>query len=415
LLHHEACAGPRRRLIKRLYYGWFVVAALAVTETISYGVLYYAFAAFIGPMHADTGWSQTQITAALSVALAVSGLAAVPIGHWLDRHGARGLMTMGSVLATAGVFAWSRAHSLPGLYLVWAVLGVAMAAVLYEPAFTVLTVWFERRRVRAITVLTLIAGLSSVIFVPLAEHLVASQGWRMAAVTLAVILGVGTVLPHALVLRKHPANLGLVPDGAPPPATHVARPSLGMANVSLVPITAAFALANFASVAVSVHLILLLTEAGHTPAVGSFAAAAVGVAALPGRAIFTPLGARISKFRVAAIIFAFQATGVLALHSKSEVAIPIFVLLFGAGFGALSPARASLTADVAGAARFGRVNGGVTFYVTAARAAAPACAAAIHDWTGHYTAVIWLLSGGCILAALLLIYAERGSEAGRHP
>ena len=72
-----------------LYYGWVVVGTLATTETISWGILYYAFAAFLVPMQQELGWSTATLTGAYSLALLVSGLAAIPVGRWVDRHGPR--------------------------------------------------------------------------------------------------------------------------------------------------------------------------------------------------------------------------------------------------------------------------------------------------------------------------------------
>ena len=39
------------------YYGWTIVWTLAVTETVSWGILYYAFAVFLVPMQTELGWS----------------------------------------------------------------------------------------------------------------------------------------------------------------------------------------------------------------------------------------------------------------------------------------------------------------------------------------------------------------------
>jgi sugar phosphate permease len=78
-------------------YGWTIVAVFAVTETVSWGVLYYAFAVFQVPMQRDLGWSKAELTGAYSLALATSALAAFPVGRWLDRHSPRSLMTLGSL------------------------------------------------------------------------------------------------------------------------------------------------------------------------------------------------------------------------------------------------------------------------------------------------------------------------------
>jgi hypothetical protein len=71
----------------RLYYGWVMVVSLGSAQVTSWGVLYYAFSVFLDPMQREFGWSRTQLTAAYSLALLISGVAAFPLGAWLDRHG----------------------------------------------------------------------------------------------------------------------------------------------------------------------------------------------------------------------------------------------------------------------------------------------------------------------------------------
>src|SRR5918998_901178 len=198
------------------YYGWAIAGTLAVTETASWGVLYYAFAVFLVPMQEELGWSQPALTGAYSLGLLVSGLAAPLVGRWLDRHGPRGLMTIGSIVGAALLLVWASVADLLVFYLVWVGIGLAMAATLYEPAFAVLAKWLERGRARALLLVTLAGGLASTIFLPLSAWLVGAQGWRGALLTLAAILAILTIVPHALVLRRHPADLGLLPDGRDP-------------------------------------------------------------------------------------------------------------------------------------------------------------------------------------------------------
>jgi MFS family permease len=159
---------PGRARRPPLYYGWLVVGALAITEPISWGILFYGFGVMLTPIQQELGWSQAELTGAFSLMLLVSGLTAVPVGRWLDRHGARGLMTLGSCLAVLAIIAWAQVQTLVGFYGVWLAIGVINAMSLYEPAFTVTATWFVRRRAQALTLLTLGGGLASVIFVPLA-------------------------------------------------------------------------------------------------------------------------------------------------------------------------------------------------------------------------------------------------------
>ena len=382
----------------RVYYGWALVVTLGVTATVSYGILSYGFAAFITPMGTDLGWSKTQITGAFSLAQLVAGASAIPIGRWVDRHGARGLMTSGSVLAVLLLVAWSRVDSLAAFYAVWALMGVAMAAVLYEPAFAVVATWFRAKRSRALTVLTFIGGFASVIFVPLATMLVARQGWREALIALAAILAVLTVLPHALLLRREPADVGLTPDGEPPAtietrqpagssqarrhqvrgaAAHAAHDVLRSARFRWTAI--AFTLSALTSTAMTVHLVPLLLERGYGAAFAGGAMGVLGLMALPGRLIFTPLGDRWARGAVTASIFALQAIALLVLlGTRSAAGVWVFVALFGAGFGAITPARAALVGDLVEPGSFGRVSGVLALVISLARAGAPVGASLLY-------------------------------------
>ena len=106
------------------FYGWRIVGALAVTETMSWGIVYYAFTVFIAPMERDLGWSRAELTGGFSLALLVMGAMAFPVGGWVDKHGARALMTAGSIASAILIVAWSRVSSLPAFYAIWAGLGM---------------------------------------------------------------------------------------------------------------------------------------------------------------------------------------------------------------------------------------------------------------------------------------------------
>jgi len=75
-----------------------MVWVLAVTLTISYATLFYCFAVMVVPMREPLGASTAQLSLALSLAIAVNGAVAVPVGRVLDRHGARWVMSAGSVV-----------------------------------------------------------------------------------------------------------------------------------------------------------------------------------------------------------------------------------------------------------------------------------------------------------------------------
>lgn len=416
----------------RLYYGWVLVGTLSVTETVSYGVLQYAFPVFLAPMEAELGWSRTAMTGAFSLASLVSGLAAIPVGRWVDRHGARGLMTVGSVAAALLLWGLSAVEGLAAFYALWIGLGLAMAAVLYEPAFAVMAAWFDRKRGRALTVLTFVAGFASVVFVPLATVLVETVGWRSALLWLAGIVAVATALPHALFLRRRPADLGLLPDGGAStegrevtgggPSTDRRRPAAmpsvpageAIRGTSFRWLTLAFALSSLVTTAVAVHLVPLLLERGHDAAFAAAAMGAVGLMALPGRLVFTPLGSRWPRAVVTASIFALQALGVAALMTGGTAGVWACVVLFGAGFGAITPARAALVAELYGPAEYGRISGVVALFLALARAAATVGASVLHAAGGGYRPVLAVLVVACVASAGAVLRAGSGPPPLRH-
>ena len=84
------------------------MVALGVTETISWGTLYYAFSVMLVPMEHELGWSRGEVTGAFSLALVLSGVAAAPVGRWFwTATVARGLMTIGSIAGVGLMVAWA--------------------------------------------------------------------------------------------------------------------------------------------------------------------------------------------------------------------------------------------------------------------------------------------------------------------
>jgi MFS family permease len=379
-------------------------------------------------MQAELGWSLAEMTGAYSLALLLSGAAAIPVGRWLDRHGPRALMTAGSLAATLLVVAWAAVDSLLGFYLIWSGIGLVMAAVFYEPAFYIVANWFQRLRGRALTLLTFVGGLASVVYIPLASWLVDLYGWRAALLVLAGVLALGTIPIHALLLRRHPADLGLEPDGGPVNGATVSTTTAPERSYTLPEamrdpgfwwLAAAFILATLATMAMTVHLIPFLMSAGYGRGFAAGTAGAVGLLALPGRLVFTPLGSVIQRRYVTALIFLLQALSlILLLVNQSTPGIVAFVILFGAGFGAITPARAALVAEAYGPAHYGSISGVFALCVTASRAAAPVGAGLVHAWSGGYTTVLWLLAAVSSLAAIAALQvrtprrAATGESAG---
>jgi MFS family permease len=387
-----------------------VVAGLCVTETVSWGILYYGFPVFLPPMEAELGWSRVQITGAFSLGLLSSALAALPVGRWIDRHGARGLMTAGSCAATLLTLAWSRVASLPALYVLWFLMGLALAATLYEPAFAAIVGWFPTtNRDRALLTVTLVAALASTIFMPIEAWLLTRLGWRAALATLALVLAVITIPIHALALRPSPHRRARAAGGVP----DVPGVSLGEAarrGVFWV-LTAAFLVANFTTNTVTVHLIPYLTPRGYSPALAAAMIGWMGAMQLPARLVFAPLNARLGHTVTTALIFFAQAVALvqLALAARLPTLAPVVVIL-GAANGMSTLARATTIAELFGPRHYGGISGAVALGANGARALAPVGAALLQVALGGYERVFALLALALVLAGAGMLLTHRAAR-----
>ena len=387
--------------------GWRIVGALSISETVSWGILYYAFAVFLIPMQRELGFSTTELTGAYSLALLVSAVAGIAVGRYLDRHSPRGLMTAGSIAGTALVVAWSQVDGLVAFYALWLAIGVVMAVVLYEPAFTVLAKWFpdaDQRR-RAMTALTLVAALASFIFLPLAQALVDAHGWRDALVILAVILGAITIPLHAVFLRRAPRSNA---------RDHVA-PSVAagdaLRSVSFWLLSTAFFLGTFTGIAMTVHAIPFLLERGYGAPFAAFAVGLIGFSQIPGRILFALLGARLPRELAISAVFALIGGGIAVLVGLDTTATVLAgLVLLGMGNGMATLARATAIADLYGGAAYGTINSVAAAGTTAARAAGPVTAAVFAAAVG-YGALLWTRAGISVVAGLLAYRAERVAVA----
>ncbi|SCL72238.1 Predicted arabinose efflux permease, MFS family [Micromonospora citrea] len=378
-----------------------MVAALAVTQTVGYGTLYYAFAVLLAPMSGSLGASTTAVTGALTASVLASALAAVPVGRWLDRHGGRGLMTVGSLAATGLVLAWSQVHALWQLYAVMIGVGVAGAMVLYEPAFAVIVSRFAPpRRDDALLAVTVVAGFASTVFLPLTGLLVDRLDWRTALVVLAVVHGATTVPLHAAALRvpacRPPADGARVPPGR----SRSAR-TRAIRDPRLWIIAGALVAHGAATSTMTVHLVGYLVDRGHPATFAATAAGLLGVLSVTGRLVLAGARRRLPVTGIVATIFALQAVAVLALPAVAgnRVGAVLGVVGFGLGFGVASLATPALLADRYGTAAYAGVAGLLAAPVTAARATAPLAAAALLHAVG-YGPLLAAVAGCCALAAV---------------
>jgi MFS family permease len=392
---------------------WVMVWTLAVAQVISWGSLFYAFSLFVVPMQEALGWSRTLLNGALSLGLLSTGAVAFPVGAWIDRHGGRTVMTLSSLLGGLLLLAWAQVESPWAFYLIWTLIGVSMAGVLYEPAFAVITATFGPDARRAITALTLVGGFASTVFMPLTQLLITTLGWRQALLILGGLNLAVCVPLHVLFVPASPTSR---PPGATPaaeetaPTTHALHAVLrGRAFWGL---AIWFTAANATASGFVFQFVPLLTTWGVGMTAILTSVALIGPMQVAGRIVLMLFSTRLETREIGIAVVLLLPAAVLALLclAHTPIWLGLCASLYGAGNGIMTIVRGTAVADLIGRAHYGAVNGALTLPTMAAKSLAPVMTAAIWAATGDPSLMLWTLLGSALVGAVGFLLALSGGS-----
>ncbi|WP_230532188.1 MFS transporter [Microvirga roseola] len=338
------------------------VAGLGVTQIVSYGSLYYAFAVLEPSISAEFGWSSAWSFGCFSVALLVGGLAGPLAGRFIDRRGARLALAVGSVASAASLAALSQSQGLCGFMLALVAVEIASTLTQYDAAFAAIAQTRDAREARsAITQVTIFGGFASTVFWPLTHWLTASLTWR----EIYLIFG---ALHLALCLPIHLLWLGgarpvQVPGAPGGPAAHEAgtlAPEQRLRGMVLVVMT--FCLTGFVFSALNVHWVAALSELGLSAGVAVAAGALMGPAQVGVRLLDLMFGRRMDPLVTAsvAIVFLLAATAVVLAAGTSYAGAAAFAVLFGLSQGLTSIVRGVVPLALFGRSGYGARLGTIT-------------------------------------------------------
>ena len=371
------------------------VCALGLAQITAWGTSFYCLGVLAKPIVADTGWSQSLVYFGFTVALLAMGAISSWAGRAIDRHGARAVMTVGTVMMSAGLYALSRVTS-EGAYLaVWAFLGLGMRLSLYDAAFAALVQVVPSRGRLAISYLTLFGAFASTVFWVLGHYFNEAGGWRQtlvlfAAINLAVCLPlnwIGLARKEAAGKVEEAATEGPARDGPP---LEGSQRAVAMALFALV-----MSLNSFVFGVVSVQLVPLLEAVGLATAAAVWVASMKGFAQFGGRVVEIVFGRNLHAMTVGRIaIGILPISFVLLLASGGNVAtIVAFTLLMGASQGVITIVRGAVPLALFGQAGYGAVLGLLATPVLLVNAASPTLFALIVERWG------WIAGQAVLVAA----------------
>jgi hypothetical protein len=389
------------------------VVALGITQITAWGTSYYCLGVLAGPISQDTGWSRGFVFLGFTVALLTMGLVSNTVGRAIDRHGARAVMTLGTVLVSAGLYALAHVRGEAAYLAVWAFLGLGMRLCLYDAAFAALVHVAPSRGRMAISYLTLFGAFASSVFWVVGHALNEQVGWRQTLVLFALINLVVCLPLHWLGLaRREPAAAGTTGAAA---AAADGPPLQGRArSVAIVLFALIMSLNGFVFGVISVQLVPLLEAAGLATAAAVWVASMKGVAQFGGRVVEIIFARNLRAITVGRIAVGILPPSLLLLlvGTGSLPLVVTFTLLMGASQGVITIVRGAVPLALFGATGYGAVLGVIATPVLVVNAASPTVFAWIVDRWGWGTARLSLLAS-CSAAWLAMELMSRWYERRR--
>jgi len=407
--------------MKRIFYGWYMVAAGSGLQFLQAGLMTQAFGAYVAVLQEERGWSKTALSGAAALQQMEVAILGPILGWFIDRFGPQGVIRVGVLVFGAGLMLLSRTDSLPSFYGAFIVIALGSSLCGFFPVNVALINWFERWRARALSSMSLGLALGGV-SVPLVAWSLQAFGWRATAFGSGVI-AIAVGLPLAFVIRRRPEDHGETMDGiskelstekeiagnatADASRDFTAREALRTPAFWLLSLGHGFAL--FVVHAVTVHSITHMNQGlGYSVAQASLVYLLLTVSQIGGVLIGWLIGDRYDKRLIAAACMLLHMTALLLL--TYAVALPMvlaFAVLHGAAWGLRGPFMQALRADYFGRSAIGMILGLSFMIIVFGQVGGPMIAGILADATGNYRAGFTILALLAGLGSLFFVVAKR--------
>ncbi len=417
---------------RRIFYGWYLVAASVAANTIFSAAFFQGFGVLIIPIEHTFGWDRWVISAAMSLRQLQSAVVSPTVGLLLDRVSARKLIFWSAIVSGTGFIGLGFSAGFVTFFLFFVIICLGASGVSHAVTWPVIiSRWFRRNRGLAIglAVMGPIFGTPLVVVNTQVEE---AYGWRVVLFAYGVIVLIGITLLSMLV-RDRPEPYGLRPDGDPPQesaATGSSRdtgPRRADAGLSLRAVLRTRDFWLFASYlsgtftinsAIQVHMIPYFEQdVGLSAAWAAVVMSMVYITSGVGRIGGGYLLDRIDYRYVLAVVAAMMGLSLLYLQVatvKSLWATLPFSLLFGISLGCLVPMRGAVGAIMFGTRAIGGILGLLQGGSIAAGVVGPLAMGVIFDLYGNYSVALWgLFVIGALMVPLSLAMTSPAELAKR--
>jgi len=405
---------------KGIFYGYWIVAGCFVLLFLFAGAGFYSFSIFIRPLETQFGWSRSAISFTISIYMLIHGLAGPFVGHLVETHGPKKIMTIFAIIAGATFILVSFTQSLWFFYMSYALLSFGTTGIGFIPVSSVIARWFNKRRGTATGFAMVGLSTGGFVLAPLVGLINAHFDWRIAFVFLGLLVWVLALPVTLFVVKGRPSEIGLLPDGGEIP--EISDPDSAVPADLLMEeegwpfraairtreffwIAATFFLAPLAQMGMLQHQVPMIIESGISEAT---AATALGLTAGLGGLGKLSFG-RISEiipFRYASMLcFGLQALGVFALfNAQGMTLIWTYVMIFGFAMGGVIVLLPLSVSHFFGLVSFGVIMGAISMVQAFGTAFGALLSGLIYDYLGsyHYAMITYMILYMTAAAAIFL-------------
>ncbi len=402
---------------RRIFYGWFILAAVGMITFSSGPGQSYVFSVFFNSIIEDTGLSRTGISVLFTASTAVSAAVVTLVSRLADRFGPRIVLAGAGLGLGAACFGMATATHTILFFIAFAALRALGQGSLGINCILLVNQWFVSLRGRAVGLMTLGYMSSTALFPPFVRFLIDTIDWRAAYAVLGAV-AIGLIVPVAtFVIRNRPEDIGLFPDGAPrPPASETRQEDSAADSRVRVYSSPSFwllALALCSPSLISTGLVIHQTSIFEESGLSATLAAAVFVVLSISSAISSLVSGYVAD-RVGPMVLLFfsmttlLATMGLAVIINSTFTAVLYVAVMGISMGSSIIVHGTIWAHHYGRRNLGRVQGPSMTLILCASAIGPLPFALFHQLTGTYDMGILVLMSLPVLSLIVLFLARPG-------
>ena len=377
-------------------YHWVIIMLSgAALVSVTFGVR-QVFGLFLVPISIEIGSGLQMFSLAIAVQNLIWGLSSPFFGALADKYGAWRVAAFGTLVYAAGLLCMAFMVNETGVFLGQILIGMGLGSAGISIAVgAVARAAPPEKRSLAMGLVTSFGSFGQFALVPIAQILMAQNGWQFAIVILSAIIA--SMVAFSLGMRA-PAESARPLEGIVQTASSALREATSSRDYIL--LTIGFFVCGLQLVFITTHLPTYLSDSGLSGDTASWSLALIGLFNIIGAFVCGWLGGIVSKKKILATVYLLR--GLIIVVFISLPPSPALALLFGAAMGLLwlgtIPLTSGLIVTFFGPRHLSMLYGLVFLSHQLGSFVGAWLGGIWYDWYGNYEAMWWLNAGAGLFA-----------------